>query len=280
MRSRNVTTKTVLTQLAVIACVFTVVLVGLIQLSKCMYGDIDPIKVKKEDNGDVYIDKPVSLPFDENISSPDKVVIHKLQINPKRVLVLAGEVNSSIKSLIIKANILDQEEVSPIYVIIDSPGGSVFDGSAFTSTLKTIKSPVYTICAGMCASMAAVIHQEGTKRFMTESSVLMFHPASGGAQGTLDLMQNELTFFKTIVYRMERRVSTRWKISMDEYKQITQNELWLTSWDALDRGITDDIVYLNVDIRGLVELAVEDKRLKNIPTPSKVSRKFYWIYNE
>ena len=280
MRSRNVTTKTVLTQLAVIASVFTVVLVGLIQLSKCMYGDIDPIKVKKEDNGNVYIDKPISLPFDENVSSPNKVIVHRLQINPKRVLVITGEVNSSIKSLIIRSNILDQDEVSPIYIIIDSPGGSVLDGSAFISALKVLKSPVYTICTGMCASVAAVIHQEGSKRFMTESSILMFHPASSETQGTLELMQNELTLFKTIVHRLEHRVSSRWKISLDEYKQLSQNELWLTSWDALDRGVTDDIVYLNVDIRALVELEIENSKLKNIPTPAKVSRKFYWIYNE
>lgn len=270
---RNLTLKSVLIKLSIIVVGFFVSL-GLAILLSEQEASVSAPPIPLDST---YIDKPMVLPELEDINNPEKIEVHRLQLNPKRVLTVVGPVDSSIKRLIIQSNLLDQEETSPIYMLIDSPGGSVLDGSALISAMKTLKSPVYTICVGMCASMAAMIHQEGTKRLMTESSVLMFHPASGTSSGTLDLMQNELTLFKSIVYRMESRVSRRWKMDVDEYKQRTQSGLWLTSWDALDRGVADDIVYLNVDVRELSKLNLEDSRIKNIH-PSKVNRKFYWIY--
>jgi ATP-dependent Clp protease protease subunit len=272
---RHLTLKSVLVKLSIIVVGFFVSLGLAILLSE----QEASVSAPPTSLDSTYIDKPAILPELEDINNPEKVEIHKLQLNPKRVLTVVGPVDSSIKRLIIQSNLLDQEETSPIYMLIDSPGGSVLDGSALISAMKTLKSPVYTICVGMCASMAAMIHQEGTKRLMTESSILMFHPASGTSSGTLDLMQNELTLFKSIVYRMESRVSRRWKMDVDEYKQRTQNELWLTSWDALDKGVTDDIVYINVDVRELSKLNLEDSRIKNIPT-SNINCKFYWIYEQ
>jgi len=272
---RHLTLKSALVKLSIIIVGFFVSLGLAILLSEQEVSvSAPPISLDS-----TYIDKPAVLPELEDMNNPEKVEVRKLQLNPKRVLTVVGPVDSSIKRLIIQSNILDQEETSPIYMLIDSPGGSVLDGSALISAMKTLKSPVYTICVGMCASMAAMIHQEGTKRLMTESSILMFHPARGTSSGTLDLMQNELTLFKSIVYRMESRVSRRWKMDVDEYKQRTQNELWLTSWDALDKGVTDDIVYINVDVRELSKLNLEDSRIKNIPT-SNINRKFYWIYEQ
>ena len=76
-----------------------------------------------------------------------------------RIVWITGEVedngmNNAAASLLFLNN---QSEVEPIYLYINSPGGSVHSGEVLINVMRHIKAPVYTICVGMAASMAAVI---------------------------------------------------------------------------------------------------------------------------
>ena len=86
----------------------------------------------------------------------------------------------------------------PMYVFIDSPGGSVLSGAQIISAIQAAKGPVNTLCVGICASMAAMIHQFGTNRLVLDRSFLMFHPASGGAEGEVDKMYSRLTTIRQL----------------------------------------------------------------------------------
>ena len=59
---------------------------------------------------------------------------------------------------------LDSEDSSkPIYLYINSPGGSVTAGLAIFDTIQYVKSEVVTICVGLAASMGAFLLAAGTK---------------------------------------------------------------------------------------------------------------------
>ncbi|MFN9917012.1 MAG: ATP-dependent Clp protease proteolytic subunit, partial [Pirellulaceae bacterium] len=85
-------------------------------------------------------------------------------------------------------------------------------------------------------------------RLMAEKSILMFHPASGGTQGTLEQMLNQLTMFKKYVDRLDAEVAARSKISYAEFKSLLANELWLEAADALNMGFADKIAYVNYSL--------------------------------
>ena len=84
---------------------------------------------------------------------------------------------------------------SPIYLLIDSPGGSVITGASVVSAIEAAQVPVYTVCLQLCASMAAIIHQYGSQRLMVDRSFLMFHNARGGFEGSFPQI---LSQFNTI----------------------------------------------------------------------------------
>ena len=50
-----------------------------------------------------------------------------------------------------------------IYLYINSPGGSVYDGLGIFDTMQHIKPDVHTVCVGLAASMGAFLLCAGTK---------------------------------------------------------------------------------------------------------------------
>lgn len=72
-----------------------------------------------------------------------------------------------------------------IQLIINSPGGYVTSGFSIYDTMKSISSPVSTICSGFAASMASIISSAGAKgrRFVLKHSRVMIHQPSGGTGG-------------------------------------------------------------------------------------------------
>merc|ERR550537_1532825 len=82
---------------------------------------------------------------------------------------------------------LDQEDnTKPVYMYINSPGGSVTAGFAMFDTMRHIKSDVSTVNIGLAASMGSFLLCGGTKgkRLALPHSRTMIHqPAIGQMQG-------------------------------------------------------------------------------------------------
>ena len=97
---------------------------------------------------------------------------------------IRDRVNDAIaNSLVAQMLYLDSEDNSkPIYLYINSPGGSVTAGLAIYDTIQYIKSDVVTICVGLAASMGAFLLGAGTKgkRLALPHSRIMIHQPLGG----------------------------------------------------------------------------------------------------
>ena len=86
-------------------------------------------------------------------------------------------------SLVAQMLYLDSDDNSkPIYLYINSPGGSVTAGLAIYDTIEYVKSDVVTICVGLAASMGAFLLAAGTKgkRVALPHSRIMIHQPLGG----------------------------------------------------------------------------------------------------
>ncbi|GMH61691.1 hypothetical protein TrRE_jg954 [Triparma retinervis] len=83
----------------------------------------------------------------------------------ERIIFLAQEIDDEIANQIIGVLLyLDSEDSSkPIYLYINSPGGSVLAGLALYDTIRHIKSEVVTINVGLAASMGSFILGAGSK---------------------------------------------------------------------------------------------------------------------
>lgn len=169
--------------------------------------------------------------------------IKVLKLNPARTLVINEQI--SFFSERFADQILEMGDSSePIVILINSPGGSVFSGEKILSAMESVQSDIYTVCDGMCASMAAIIHQYGTKRLATDRSVLMFHDAAGGIQGRVNEMLSMLGMVKRKIEKANHYIANRSKISYEELVRLEANNYWVDSEDAMERGLVDGLVRL------------------------------------
>lgn len=180
-----------------------------------------------------------------NVVVSNVLKLKELSLND-RLVYIYGEIRGDNSPAIVQQLLTLGSSVEPIYILINSPGGSVLAGATIISAIQASKAPVNTVCVELCASMAAMIHQYGTNRLVINRSILMFHPASGGgSDGEVDKQFAELNFFKRFIGKMEENAANRAKISYKEYKYLSGTELWLDSEDALNSNFADKIVYVN-----------------------------------
>lgn len=104
-----------------------------------------------------------------------------------RQIVVSGEVNEELVEKIVKQLlVLEADSDKPIYLYIDSPGGSIDDGFGLYDMIRFINAPVYTIGMGLIASMGVTLFLSVPKerRFSLPNSHFLIHqPLMGGSRG-------------------------------------------------------------------------------------------------
>ena len=105
----------------------------------------------------------------------------------ERIIFLGEAVtNDSANRIVAQLLFLEAEDPEKdIYLYLNSPGGSVYDGLGIFDTMQHIKPDVHTVCVGLAASMGAFLLCAGAKgkRSSLQHSRIMIHQPLGGAQG-------------------------------------------------------------------------------------------------
>jgi ATP-dependent Clp protease protease subunit len=189
------------------------------------------------------VDFPVEelpVPLEEAVKLLKPRTIDLVKGDPLFVLLYGpiGQNANHIASIIRDAS----REGKPIYLLIDSPGGSVISGAAIVSAIEAAQVPVYTVCLQVCASMAAMIHQYGTKRLMVDRSVLMFHNASGEFSGSLPQVASLFNTINRYVNKMFLNTANRSNQQLSEFLDKIQSDYWIDAEDSLSQSYSDETV--------------------------------------
>lgn len=184
----------------------------------------------------------------------------KVKVNKSRVIYLDEEVTfASSNRVSNQIKEMASKSSEPIYLLIDSPGGSVLDGTLIINEIEASSAPVYTVCTQLCASMAAMIHSYGAKRYAVDRAMLMFHPASGGSEGQVPNMLSQLTTLTRYTDKLVANVVARSRVSKEEYNTLVAYEMWVDSEDSYTKGLVDGIVSLDVPYFKMTGLTIDDK---------------------
>lgn len=174
--------------------------------------------------------------------------IKRINASNASILVFNTEVNyDSVEMATAALYELDKLD-KDIYILINSPGGSVFDGTRLFAHMKGTKNKVHTICETICASMAAHMFEKGNKRYMMDKSVLMFHPAAGGVRGTVPQMKSLLDLIDTYTQRLDMETATRSNIPYKDFELMVLKNLWIEADDAVSLKLADGYIIFDMDI--------------------------------
>jgi ATP-dependent protease ClpP protease subunit len=110
------------------------------------------------------------------IMKPDRLVIPA----GERTISVIGPIGANAIETAHKVERLSAKSSDPIYIVINSPGGSVFAGSQLTQALDIARArDVKIVCAvgTMAASMAFQLLPHCSERYAMPNSLLLFHPS-------------------------------------------------------------------------------------------------------
>ena len=163
-----------------------------------------------------------------------------------RIIFIGSPIDDTVANLII-AQLLFLEAEDPekdIQFYINSPGGSVTSGMAIYDTIQYIKSDVVTICMGMAASLGALLLSAGAKgkRFALPNSRIMIHQPLGGVQGQatdIDIHAKEILLIRE---KLNGILASHTGQTVDRIAKDTDRNFWMSSDEAKEYGIIDDIM--------------------------------------
>jgi len=142
----------------------------------------------------------------------------------------------------------DLKDGEPIYLVLDTPGGSVDDGLKIIEVAKSLPRPVHTVSM-FNASMGFIISQSLGDRYIISSSTMMSHRASiGNISGSFP--GSFITRFQSIanqLMKINSDVAARAGIGLNSYLGMIANELWMNPDEALKNKFADKVVTLRCD---------------------------------
>ncbi len=180
----------------------------------------------------------------------------------ERIVFLGDEVTDQTAGLVV-AQMLFLEAEDPdkdIHFYIDSPGGSVTAGFAIYDTMNYIKCDVSTICLGMAASMGAFLLAGGTKgkRLALPNAEIMIHQPSGGVRGQATEIEITAKQILRTREKLNKILSENTGKPIETVALDTERDNWMTSEEAKEYGIIDEIVVSRVSAEESEEKKAKD----------------------
>ena len=164
----------------------------------------------------------------------------------ERIIFLSEEVDDAIANAIVAYMLyLDSEDPSkPIYLYINSPGGSVTAGLAIYDTMQHIKSEVITICVGLAASMGSFLLAAGTpgKRLALPHSRIMIHQPSGGTRGQASDIDIEAKEILRVRHQLNQIYAERTSQPLEKIEQDMDRDYFMSAEDAKTYGLIDQVI--------------------------------------
>jgi len=173
-----------------------------------------------------------------------KDIIDSKILNERKVFMWGQVDDYSAKEVIDRLLYLELlEPGKEIQMIINSPGGYVTSGFAIYDTMKSISSPISTVCSGLAASMGSILLSAGEKgrRFVLPNARVMIHQPSGGAGGTaadLEVQLEEILKTKKLGAQI---LADNCGQPIEKIEKDFNRDFWMSAAEAIEYGIVDEV---------------------------------------
>ncbi len=170
-----------------------------------------------------------------------------------RQIILSGEINEENSEKVIKQLLLlEADSDKPIYIYIDSPGGSIDSGFGIYDMIRFINAPVYTIGTGLIASMGSIILLAVPKerRFGLPNSHYLIHQPliSGVARGVATDLQIQAEEIAKSKAKLIKLIAEETGKSEEQVAADCNRDHWLSADEALSYGLISKIVSKRSDL--------------------------------
>lgn len=139
----------------------------------------------------------------------------------------------------------EDPNVKSIEIILNTPGGDIYDGFAFVSVLEKVSKPVTLRIVGMAANMGGLIamaKNPNLKVICDRFAVGLIHSGSQYMSGSTHAVRDTFKFSERYEEKIKNYILTHTKIDEKMYDEIERQEFWMDADDMLKYGIVDEII--------------------------------------
>ena len=167
-----------------------------------------------------------------------------------RIISLNGEINesSALLTILHLLSLNAESDKEPIYLYINSEGGSIVHGLAIYDVMRHIDAPVYTVCSGMAASMGSFLlscGEKGHRYALPHSRILIHQPLVFSSNGQLTSC-SELSKMADRLYKMRDKLESIMAENVNKdplYVHVDcERDNWMSAEEAKSYGLIDEII--------------------------------------
>lgn len=164
-----------------------------------------------------------------------------------RVVFLGRPVDDEIANLIVAQllHLESEDPDKPIFLYVNSPGGSMDSMFAIYDSMQHIRPAVHTTCIGMAASAASLIlagGEAGQRSILPHGRVMIHQPwvqNVGGQASDIEIQATEILRQREQANDILARHTGQ---DIETIRQDTDRDRWLTADQAVEYGLVDTIL--------------------------------------
>ncbi len=128
-----------------------------------------------------------------------------------------------------------------IHLRINSPGGSVVEGTAIYNALRRHKGGLTVHIDALAASMASVIAMSGSPVYIADNALLMIHNPWTVSMGDSDQLRKEADLLDKLKSTLVNAYVRKTGMDQNQIAEMMDAETWLDAVEAVALGFADAI---------------------------------------
>lgn len=142
----------------------------------------------------------------------------------------------------VKRELDANKDAKTVKVLVNSPGGDVWEGIAIHSLLNRHAGNVQIEVIGLAASAASVIAMAGSSIAMHEGAMMMIHPAWTIAMGNKSDLNDTAEFLAKVDDSILAIYKRRTGRDEADVKAMVEAETWMTAQQAVDEKFATAVI--------------------------------------
>jgi ATP-dependent Clp protease protease subunit len=179
------------------------------------------------------------------VESSENHIYFYSDVDSDRCLALTKSIrslDSGLRNERLTRSIPDDVGPTPIWLHVNSMGGSLFDGLAVADMISKVPTPVYTIVEGAACSAASLIAMSGHRRFISKNAVMLIHQFTSIMWGSYEQFKDDMKLQDMMISQLREFYVNRSKLDMATVTEMLKHDSWFSSAECLTNGFVDEII--------------------------------------
>lgn len=180
---------------------------------------------------------------------PDIIMYQYYKNLEKRTIIINEQITANIvESVMLPLMEMDNDGTGePINIILNTVGGSLFDGATLCNIIDNLKTPTTITVFTYAYSMGSIILMSGynnpnVKKKCYKHSTALLHAGSSYLEGDSMSVKDQFNFYQKFEDVIKDYTLSHSKITTEEYEKMERYEWYMTSDTMLEKGLVDEII--------------------------------------